>query len=240
MIMKTKIQVFILLFLMPLMALAEYNGYHVEFKIEFNNGTEIHGYNYLTNVYIKGGSTDLAGYLENHHDVSLANGSVVNTQGNYGYYEHRLAYTYEIFEGRPAVIYSVLNRKLIALNDVKSLKVIDIKNQTYAVNVSSVHRWDDQLWMDTKPIGHFTFSGLFCSDDIYIHEKSEATDVIIKELKELSKSMGRTLNQYIEEGRPEAEIEKLEEKVNARINKILQPFNEDNSLKVVIITECSC
>lgn len=40
--------IFALILFSPFLALAEYSGVHIEFKINLNDGKEIHGYKFIT------------------------------------------------------------------------------------------------------------------------------------------------------------------------------------------------
>ena len=100
--------------------------------------------------------------------------------------------------------------------------------------------------MLVEPVEKYSFEDIFCSHDIYIHEKDDETDTIINALKKGSLNFEKAIKEQEEimkysdgEQYQEAKekIEKIEEAIDQKISEELQRFD---GMKVVIITMCTC
>ncbi len=100
--------------------------------------------------------------------------------------------------------------------------------------------------MDIKPIEQFAFGGIFCSHEIFIHEKSAQTDNIIQELQILTADFEAEIKELEQEMkyadgehyyRAEAKLEQLEEEIDEKVSEIVGKFG---GLRVVVITMCTC
>ena len=85
-----------------------------------------------------------------------------------------------------------------------------------------------------------------CSHTVYIHQKTNQTDSIIKQLEKISIEFENKIKEQkniIENSNGSTvyeasdEIDKLEDEIGTEISKLLQKFDE---MKVVILTMCSC
>lgn len=241
---KKKIYLFFIL-LLPLLAFAEYNGHQIKFSIELKDGIEIIGFNYLASVYQKDKSISYKEFLENNYELILRN-QYNDSIGEFTYFQNRIKYNYEDYDGGKRFIYTLTDKKEIDKNNIKKFKIIELTDQSYAIGISTNHEWKDRLWMKIKPVEKYSFGGIFCSHDIYIHEKNDETDKIINVLKKISLNfeqavkeqqeiMERSDGKYYYEA--EEKIEKIEEEIDSKISDELLDFD---GLKVVIITICTC
>ena len=235
---------FFILFL-PFVAFAEYNGHQIKFSIEFKDGSELIGYNFLSSIYQKDKSISYTEFLENNYELILRN-QFNDSIGEFTYYENRIKYDYSDYDGTKRFIYTLTDKKEIDKNRIKKFKIIELTDQSYAIGISTNHVWKDRLWMKTEPDEKHSFGGTFCSHDIYVHNKNDKTDRIIKALKDISISFEKEIKEQQEimersNGtyyyQAEEKIEKIEEEIDAKISKELQNFN---NMKVVIITMCAC
>ena len=237
----------VLLFLLflPANVFAEYNGHHIEFMIEMDDGSEIHAYNYLSFVYRKDQTLPYQMFLEENYHLILKN-QYVDSLGEMTYFQSRIKYNYEDFDGRAHSIYTILNKKSIDTAMVKTFKIIGLIDQSYAIGISSQHQLADSLWMNNKSLERCSFGGLFCSNDLYIHEESNEVKTIVKELAKVSAELQKEYEKLEEdirysegEDRDQAEekLMKLEEGSDDRFFDVL---NKLSGLKVVIITMCTC
>ena len=241
---KIKILITLIIFL-PFTALAEYNGHQIKFSIEFKDGSAVIGYNYLSSIYQKDKTISYTEFLENNYELILRN-QYNDSIGEFTYFENRIKYDYSDYDGAKRFIYTLTDKKEVDFNNIEKLKIIELTDQSYAIGISTNHVWKDRLWMKTEPVEKYSFGGTFCSHDIYIHQKNDKTDKIIKVLKEISIGFEKEIKeqQEIKENsdgtyyyQAEKRIEKIEEEIDAKISKELQNFD---NMKVVIITMCTC
>lgn len=241
---KKKRLLFFILFL-PLIVFAEYNGHQIKFSIEFKDGIEITGYNYLASVYQKDKSISYKEFLENNYELILRN-QYNDSIGEFTYFQNRIKYDYKDYDGEKRFIYTLTNKKEIDKYNIKKFKITELTNQSYAIGISTNHEWKDRLWMQTEPAEKYAFGGIFCSHDIYIHEKNEETDKIINVLNTVSLNFEKAIKKQreimkVSDGKhyyeAEDKIKKIEEEIDGKISEELQGFN---GMKVVIITMCTC
>lgn len=235
---------FIILFL-PLIAFAEYNGHQIKFSIELKNGIEIIGYNYIASIYQKDKSIGYKEFLENNYELVLKN-QFSDSIGDYTYFQNRIKYDYTGIDGGERFIYTLLDKKEIDIHRIKRFEIIELTDQSYAIGISTHHESKDSLWMKVKPVEKYSFEDIFCSHDIYIHEKDDETVKIINTLKKVSLNFKKAIKEQEEimehsDGKQYHEakekIEKNEEAIDRKISEELQKFD---GMKVVIITMCTC
>ena len=243
--MTKTIKLLILILFLPFIVFAEYNGHQIKFSIELNDGVEIIGYNYLASVYQKDKSISYKAFLENNYELILRN-QYNDSLGEFTFFQNRIKYNYKDYNGENRFIFTLTDKKEIDKNNIKTFKIIELTDQSYAIGISTNHMWKDRLWMKNKPTERQSFGGTFCSHDIYIHEKNNDTDKIIDALKKLSLNFEKAIkeqqqimdhsdgNHYYE---AKEKIEKIEEDIDNKISEELQNFN---GMKVVIITMCTC
>lgn len=227
------------------MAFAEYNGHQIKFSIGLKNGSEIIGYNYLATIYNKDNSISYKAFLENSYDLVLRN-QFNDSVGAFTYYINRIKYNFKDYNGENRFIHTLTDKKDIDIRTIKTFKIIELIDQSYAIGMSSHHKWNDRHWMKNNPVEKQSFGGTFCTHDIYIHTKTNATDKLIKKLNEISERFDTEIKEQQEvlehaNGQPyyeaEEKINVLEEAIDGEIAKVLQGFN---TMKVVIITMCTC
>lgn len=233
---------FIYLFL-PFIALAEYNGHQIEFTIELKDGNKIHGYNYLASVHQKDKTISYQEFLEKNYELVLMKHF---NDGELTYFQHRIKYNYLDYDGNTRFIYALTDKKSIDKSKIKSLKIIELTDQTYAIGISSAHNWKDRLWMSSKPIEKISTAGYLCENQIFIHEDNPKIEQIKKELEKVSIEFDKKINEQKEimkysNGKEyiqaEKKINELENEIDGEISELLQKFN---GKRVVIITMCSC
>ncbi|ADV50527.1 hypothetical protein Celal_3258 [Cellulophaga algicola DSM 14237] len=241
---KIKSLIFFILFL-PFSAFAEYNGHQIKFSIEFKDGSEIIGYNFLSSIYQKDKSISYTAFLENNYQLILRKQSN-DLIGEFTYFQNRIKYDYSDDEGAKKIIYTLTDKKEVDKNNIEKIKIIELTDQSYAIGISTKHAWEDRLWMKKKPVEKYSIGGTFCSYHIYIHNKNDKTDRIIKVLKEISIRFEEEIKEQkviIENPdgtnyyQVEEKTNKIEQIIDPKISKELQNFSDE---KVVIITMCSC
>jgi hypothetical protein len=243
--MKAKNLLSLFLLFLPFLASAEYNGHQIEFNITLTDGKEIHGHNYLAMVHRRDESIGYQGFLEQNPELVLQN-QFNDSVGEWTYFEHRIRYDYLPYGGDSSFIYPLIDKKSVEKHAVAALTIIGLTDQSYAIGVSSGHEYEDRVWMASKPVESHFFGGLFCSTDIFIHEKTAATDLIIRELEKISADFEQEVKAQEEEmkyadgeayDQAAAKLEQIEEAMDGNISAVLQRFA---GLKVVMITMCTC
>jgi len=170
--MKNLILIFIVLF--PLVVSAEYNGVHIEFEIQLNNGNKIHGYKYLAHGTI---TEEYKKNLEENPKIFLQN-QYTFEKGEYGYYNKRLEYHY-----RKSSIFKLIEPNKINLNEIKSVVVKELIMASYAIQIVGDYKWNDRLWMNSEPIIKYSEDEGMCSYDIFIHKNENIPNEVIKTIK---------------------------------------------------------
>lgn len=235
---------FFYLFL-PFIALAEYNGHQIEFTIELKNGNKIHGYNYLASVYQKDKTISYQEFLERNYEIVLRH-HYNDSLEELTYFENRIKYNYLDYDGEERFIYTLTDKRTIEKQQIKSLKIIELTDQSYAIGISSTHNWEDRFWMSIKPIEKISTGGYLCENQIFVHQDNPKIEQIKKELKKVSIDFDKKINEQKEimkysNGKEylqaEKEIEELENKIDREISELLQKFH---GMRVVIISMCSC
>jgi hypothetical protein len=231
--------------MLPVLAVAEYNGHQIEFVMNLTDGSEIHAYNYLPTTYRKDESVSYAAYLEQNYELVL-NNQFNDSVGDWAYYAYRIKYNFADEEGNDGFIYMLTDKKGIDKVKIESIHIISLTDQSYAIGISSYHAYEDRLWMSINAIEMHSYGGRFCSHDIFIHEKSAETDVILQALEDVIVSHELKIKALEEvmsnsDGAPyyeaEESINDLEEELDVEISGVLQNFD---GMKVVIITMCTC
>lgn len=233
--------VLFLLFTISSIALGEYNGHHLELKIELVGGGEIHGYKYLAEVFPRDKTIAYKEFLEKNYQKVLKN-QTVNDLGELTFYQNRLKYNYIDFNNEQRFIYALTDQKGINEKEIKSFIIIEMIPFSYTMGVN-ICNWEDKKWMHKKPVQKYSTGGLFCNHDIFIHEKNEVTDQIILELDKVYQTFEKELKAKQTElnGEDHYEIEELienlEEGLDEKIDKVIYKFKGQ---KVVIVTMCTC
>lgn len=231
--------------MLPFFALAEYNGHQVEFVMTLTDGSKIEGYNYLPSVFRKDESLSYKVYLEQNYELIL-NNQFNDSVGDWAYFEHRIKYYFAHEEGNHGFIYMLTDKKGIDQHNVESVSILSLTNQSYAIGISSFHKYEDREWMSSKAIERHSYGGRFCTNDIFIHEKNAQTDSILQALNNVTfehriKIQALEDEMSYSDGEPyyeaEQKINDLDEEFDSLIFELLQYFD---GVKVVIITMCTC
>jgi hypothetical protein len=235
-----------LLTIFPQPTPVEYNGHHVEFVMELKDGSSIHGYIYKPVGYTKDASVSYSEFLEKNYDVLLQN-DFIDGLGDYAYFKNRFRYEYKDWGSEDiTAIYNVTEKTSIDINSIKSFKIIDIIDQSYAVGVSMYNTEANTTWMKSDVVERFSTGDNLCSHDIFIHVHNPQTKKVLSALKKLDqeyldhiKFLELELRSYdgAERQKIEEDLEKYEDAQGDKVDKLLRGF--DNQ-KVVIVTFCSC
>lgn len=237
--MNTLFKLLFVLFFLPFVAVAEYNGYHVEFTAELQDGSTIHGYNYLTVVnFYDGTSSTREAYLENNYN-RVFYGVNYEEKGPYYYYQHRIAYNRVDVNGDIWPIYKVVDRIEVDIESIKSIKVIGIIDQSYAINLSGDLTWTDQEWMKTKVTEHMEVGSSLCGYDFYFHEESENVKAMKKELSGIIEFSSKEFKRYEDENKSNSDYEALDSEILKKLDVVITKYRKQ-STQVVIIVLCTC
>lgn len=230
--MKNILLLFTLLF--PLLIFADYNGVHIAFDIQLNNGNAIHGYKYVafgenTEAYKKN--------LEDHPEIFLQN-QYTNEIGAYGYYQKRLKYAY-----RKSYVYSLIEPAEIKLNEIESVNIKEMIMASYAIQLAGDYQWSDRLWMNTEAISHFSEDEGMCTYDIFIHKNGAVPNKVIQQLKVIIKQIDHKIAVRAAEFEINDDLayqERMKDLYEER-NRLLKPiFEQYKNLKIVTISMCTC
>ncbi len=217
-------------------ASAEYNGYHVSFDIETNSGKEIEAYTYITVYGIDMDSADNTSYL------IRALGGGLRNYGNpdqLKYAKQRIKYEFVpswSSDGEKSFIFSLSHIDSIRISDIKSIKVNDVIDYTYAVGLWNHLDSKDLKWIQKPPVKSYAFSGYLCSYQIFAHKLSDKNKRIFEKLQETQEK----INTYFEK-QDNYEIEDGEEIDEDLFDKLIGDLMIELDLeKVIVIEECTC
>jgi hypothetical protein len=224
-------------------AAAEYNGWYITFKITTTANQEITGHTYKASAYLDEDSLESSTYLIRHlNRVGLTPDDPV-----FRYSKDLLEYTYvPILATETAKAYSLLNERSIPLAEIKRIVIIDMIDFGYLLNIAGNHSLVDTIWMKTPALESAYVDGYLCSYEVYVHEQSENTIAVLREMSEFNaKNKGKieaweaemkdAMGAYYQE--LEQKINDFQESLDEKASKIMAKLAGE---KVVIISFCSC
>lgn len=228
--------ILILLLALPLLIYAEYNGVHVKFEIELKSGKQIIGYKYIAHGK---NTTTYKQRLENNPELLLLN-QYTYEPGECGYYTERLEYYYE-----ESILFKLINPVELSLKEIKNINIVDLITASYAIQIIGDFDITDQSWMKSKPIAKYSEYNEMCIYNTFIHsiyndstEIKDKIESIIKEAESNIKKKEIELN--ISEGYNDLYQEQMKEIYKERDFKILNLLKENNDLKTITISLCTC
>lgn len=221
---------------------AEYNGWYIKFKIITQNQEELIGNIYIAQAYFEKDSIKNSNYL-----IERFNTLDNRSEDSLVFYKNLLSYKYKQQEDTNTYTeYGLINQSMIAIQQIKSIEVLNMIDFWYLSGIASTHTIADTIWMKSKPIKVFRTGGTLCDWQIFVHETSENTEKTIIKIEELQRSFSTKIEaleadlEYLdgeEYYQTKEKIENLEEKIDSQFQELLSPFK---GKKVVIISFCSC
>ena len=221
---------------------AEYNGWYIKFKIITQNQEELIGNIYIAQAYFEKDSIKNSNYL-----IEIFNTLDNRSEDSLVFYKNLLSYKYKQQEDTNTYTeYGLINQSMIAIQQIKSIEVLNMIDFWYLSGIASTHTSADTIWMKSKPIKVFRTGGTLCDWQIFVHETSENTEKTIIKIEELQRSFSTKIEaleadlEYLygeEYYQTKEKIENLEEKIDSQFQELLSPFK---GKKVVIISFCSC
>ena len=152
------------------------------------------------------------------------------------YYSDRIIYEY----GDSIADY--FNRKNILSENIKTITIQELWSAASHRWISSELQLSDTTWIKKEPIKKVEFWSeswsLICSYQIFIHEKSEKVDKIIRQLEIKMKEIEDINKRQKEEENEENEMEFYNDK-NDISNEMLEIIKQLKGEKVVVISECT-
>ncbi len=212
--------------LITITARAEYNGYHIKFKIETTKGETRIGFVYVPSAYFDKDSIQSTDYLKYALDQSWGDR---DNKDSLFYFKERIKYQYQEVgntQGEKREIFALNNKQSISYKDIKLITIIEMQDFTYLIGVSSPLSISDVTWISKKPLQSYAFSGYLCYYQVFVHVNSKKIEGIIKRLNAKQKSIENMDVDY-ENG----------DAVDDELWKIIKELYGE---KVVVITECTC
>ena len=232
-----KIYILTLISFFPFLVLAEYNGVYLEFDIELNNGSKVHGFKYVTH---EDNTADYKKQLEDNYAIFLQN-QLTYEPGEYGYYLKRLEYNYN-----DTFIYKLITPKAIDLKNIKSVTITDMIIASYAIQIVGDYNREDQSWMNTEAVIKYSEYEDMCTYDIFIHNTEAVSNTLITKIKAIINSTEIKIQKKLrvlgsseenDEKLFEAEIQKLYKERTLMLSHFLKT---NPQLKPIIISMCTC
>lgn len=223
---------------------SEYNGHFIDFNIELKNGSIIEAHSYLSSIEYMVDSGSYQSYLENRIDVLLRDD--FSTGDKYVYHLYRLKYKFHYPSFDSGVIHTLAGKKTISKEEVKSVHITNMIDQSYAFIVVNELSKKDESWMKEAPLDHFNLGDELNSFDVFIHEKSEdlakTLVEIVKETKRYEQKV-KELESELEymDGSSRQEFEsQLDALRDSRAVQVQDALGRLSMFKVVIIGYLSC
>lgn len=231
-----KILISTLTLLIPIFTYAEYTGVHVKFQITFKDSTSFIGYKFIPHG---SNSIDYKEQLEINPE-SLLLDKFTYESGEYGCYSGRLAYPYE-----ESFVYKLINPVDIDTHAIQEVKILDLVIASYAVQIIGDYYSSDQAWMDSKPINRYSSYDEMCIYDIFIHKNDSISREIELALEQVIKEYDAKITENELEWNTinnddDFYQEKIKEIQEERNTKILEIINNNEELKTVIVSTCTC
>jgi len=223
-------------------ALAEYNGWYIDFTIETKNQEVIKGHGYIASAYFDKDSSNNDSYVTKRLMNLIGNGNDTLI-----YFKDRITYTYTPYESYDvAEIYTLVNNGKIAFNTIAYISIDTMIDYWYLSNIATSHALADTIWMKNAPAQTVVASGYLCSWEIFIHEETVQTKQILAELiksqalyDKIIKNLEDEEDYNGSEAYREAKerMSEFEDSIDEITAEILSKFEGQ---KVVIISFCSC
>ncbi len=196
-----------------------YYGYYIKFDAETIHGETKTGFVYLAAHYLNNDSLNNTDYLKK----ALSQRAIEwHKRDSLVYYKERIKYDYIPVDdslGSKSTIYRLNNEQAIANNEIQAIKIRDMIEQSYFIQISNPLSAADTVWASKRPLRSYSFTGFVCYFQIFVHENSQNTNRIIKQLQEKQHKANEIDPNEIDE---------------AFLNIIEELYGE----KVVVVTEC--
>lgn len=239
-----RLSVSILLFLSVFTSRGEYNGYHLKYSIETTDGEVIEGYNYIAAAYFDLDSADNMGYLIRRLSAPRFTYPLFDS---IHFFTDRLMYEYQYeWDTGTYRIYSVLNSTGIPSQNVKSIVITEVINQTYLTDIYNTLIMADTVWMRNKPQSVKIYDGYLCFYEVFVHQKSKITEEVALEVETLlaeHKSKMEKLEEDMKYSNGQERID-FEDQIDDLLDAIDEQLGEIISKlegqKVVVLGTCTC
>lgn len=222
-----------ILIILPFSVFAEYGGFMVQFEMELKTGDKVQGYYYFIEHDFDSDSIEFPDYLLR---ILLEDQRYEEGSDSLFCYNYLLTYQYNLVDGEQNQvdsIYTLLEPKAFAANQIKSVRLLKTIYQSYISGVSSNLSTDDTLWTKMKPLSSHAYSGYLCYFQVFVHVKSDKVDLL---LKRLEKAQKRIEKEYEWQESSSEEVY-TNDKFDEELHEIIDEFENE---KVVVITECTC
>tara|TARA_Y100000782_G_scaffold111451_1_gene139588 strand:+ start:3171 stop:3893 length:723 start_codon:yes stop_codon:yes gene_type:complete len=240
--MKKLIFLFLCFISLSTTALAEYNGWFIQFKLVTKDQQHLTGHIYVASAYIDLDSLQYTDYVAQKFDRLD-----YNYNDTIRFFKHRIAYHYTPYMSQDtATIYTLTEEQFVAVDQVESITIEEKISFGYLMDIATEHAYADRKWMQQPPVQTAHDGGYLCDWQIFIHERNAQTDAILKELETLDKKLKAEMQELEEilnyEGRDDyfeaqEKAQALENSIDEQKQKILEKFQGQ---KVVIVAFCSC
>lgn len=233
--MKTILTIFAIL--TSLFLRAEYRAYHITFNFETVDGQKHKGYTFIATYYLNLDSLNSTDYLKR----TLNDKKDTEEVNKFYYFENRLKYEFTFVGGNlSAQVYYLTDRLSVPNQLIKSIKIIDLIDDTYARGISSELKLSDTVWMKKQPIESISFGGYFCDHQIFIHTNTKKIDDAVKRLELKQKEIDNIINGINEEESNSDEVLEEDDKIRKIETQMREIINGLKGQKVVVITTCTC
>ncbi len=204
---------------------------------------QITGHTYKAMAYFDQDSIHKSTYLKKH----------LNQAGHYRqlpffkYSPGLLKYSYSTPEDTTQyAAYTLIDQDSIPLAEIESIRIVEMIDFGYLLNIASGHQLSDTIWMKQPVVEMAFIGGYLCTFDVYVHENSSTVKQVFKEMDAFNKKNEKEFNDLEEEleylnGKEredlEQKIDDYQEELDEKASAILEKLNGE---KVVIISFCSC
>lgn len=215
---------------------SEFNGVHIEFEIQFIDGSVSQGYKYLAHG---NNSEEFKVHLEENPQDYLKNQYTLEP-GEYSYYLRRLEYSYN-----NSLLYRLIEPVEVRLIEIESITINKLITASYAIGIIGDYKWSDRLWMNTEPVLKYFEGEGMCSYDIIIHKSGAVPDEVIEQIQAIINEADIKLKVKAEtiENSINSDDEYYEQMkvIYDERKRSLEPYFEQyQNLKTVIISMCTC
>lgn len=233
-------------FLLPFHGSAEYNGHFIDFQIHLKNGKSVTGHCYLSDISYQAKEKPYKKYLESRPEIILIDDYGPVDEEHYAYHQYRLTYKFQWSDSDSGKIYTLANKKSIAIEEVDRIEITEMIEYTYSIVIINPLVRKDEKWMQLTPFRKYSLSGELNMYHIYLHEESpklkRELEVIEREKQTFYARI--TLIEKELEGIDGADRQPVEKQLNELIEKreewIGDVLNRLMNYKVVIIGYLSC
>lgn len=208
-----------------------YDSYHISFTIEDINGQKSKGYVYIPTAYIK------LDTIQNISDLKKAlNWHSGWENDSLTYFKERIIYNYKSSvtgTSQETYTYYLKGKTKTPLSSIKNITIDEVFDWDFVTTILVLKESSDLSWLKEKPIKDYLFSSFLCEEiQIFVYEKNDTIDKLIKKLIEVNKEIDEI---ETNEKNPNYNSTEYHNELTDKENEI---YEKMKGYKIVVVATC--